>query len=281
MYKTTMDHELSKFILAADGESVVRTTLVDAAGDGIDISNGAIPVTTTEKDTYTFSHKFMARTVADREKLITAQTGYQGYTFTMATAQASWIGKTINVAELYVFQQFTIINVVGTTVTVDAPIDYPYSTNADVDIGITNMNVDGSTTPVFFSMRPPVGTVWNATIFSFGLLSSAKMDDGLFAGISALTRGCLARGIGPAGALTSGNYKTNFDILIKTEGYYSQPSGVAPYGLTGRLISKDLGATTIIDSDTHTGLLIQDDLTASSLLLFEGMGRGFMKSYTP
>lgn len=44
MYKTTMDHELSKFEIASDGESIVRTLLVDTDGNSVTIGAGGLTV---------------------------------------------------------------------------------------------------------------------------------------------------------------------------------------------------------------------------------------------
>lgn len=51
------------------------------------------------------------------------------------------------------FSQFLVIGVAGTTITVDSPFDFAYPAGSFVSAGTTNMNVDGSGTPVIFGVR--------------------------------------------------------------------------------------------------------------------------------
>ena len=47
----------------------------------------------------------------------------------------------------------TVLNVVGTTVTLDTPLDFDFTIGDLVGFGITDWAVDGSITPQIFSVR--------------------------------------------------------------------------------------------------------------------------------
>jgi hypothetical protein len=93
------------------------------------------------------------------------------------------------------FLQADVLSVAGDAVTIDTPLDYPFTTAAMVCRQDTNMAVDGSGEPVTFSIRPQESTQWDITrvIFYIQSGSNPAMNDQLFGNLTALTNGIVLR----------------------------------------------------------------------------------------
>ena len=96
------------------------------------------------------------------------------------------------------FSTFTVIGIVGTTITLDSPTDFAYPDGTFVDIAIIDMSVDGSVTPEVFGLRgigtpPGVELTMDVTRFIFEMTTSSAVSLELFGNITALLRGLLVR----------------------------------------------------------------------------------------
>lgn len=79
------------------------------------------------------------------------------------------------------------------TLTVLNPLCYSFTTDANVQRVTQDGNVDGSSTPIIFSIVPPAGVEWDINIMSVSILDADAMDDGRFGGISGPIDGVVYR----------------------------------------------------------------------------------------
>ena len=79
------------------------------------------------------------------------------------------------------------------TISIQAPIDYAFTSAAVMEVGDWNMAVDGSSTPQTFSIKaPPLADIDFHTL-NVSMLDATAMDDGKFGGIAQLTNGLIYR----------------------------------------------------------------------------------------
>ncbi len=166
--------------------------------------------------------------------------------------------------------QAIAIDVVGNVITVDRPIDHVFPATTGLGrIIITNMAVDGSTTPQIFSAR--AGTVpIDFTRFLVTMLGgNASMDDGLFGNIPALTNGLVFR-IVNSFQKTIFTFKTNGDIKqFCFDVSYANNAPAGQTGLSARISfagPEKHGVTLRIGPDDVLQWIVQDDLTELNAL---------------
>lgn len=102
---------------------------------------------------------------------------------------------------------------------ISIPLDHVYTVAADVTLQNCNMNVDGSSTPVEFSVTPlgsEAGTEWDITRMIISMTHTSQGDDGLFGNLAALTNGVYFR-IEDGTNYNLFNAKENADFAM--EGY--------------------------------------------------------------
>ena len=160
-----------------------------------------------------------------------------------------------------------ILAVNGTAITLDRPLDFEYPIGADVRVGTTNMNVDGSVTPQIFGIRNPTGSDVTLSVditrLMFKILTAGAPDLSEFGDINGgITRGVQIRRVdGTYQNIV--NFKTNgemknamFDLAIQAA------SGNQQDGVTGRFTLSALGAVVRIGEGEDLQIIIQDDLTS-------------------
>jgi len=176
-------------------------------------------------------------------------------------------GEIVCIKEGASYFQGDVISVNINDITLDSPMDNTYTVAAHCHRGITNMAVDGSSSPIVFHIRPPDEADWDVVRMNFHIEDSTAMDDGTFGGTDALTNGVVVQ-------VRNGTYKNIFNV--KTNGdfaerchpreYVDKPPAGTGYamnahrvfggqgqnGVTVRLVGADEEALVII---------IQDDLT--------------------
>jgi hypothetical protein len=172
--------------------------------------------------------------------------------------------------------QAKILQVSGSTLIMDTPLDYSFSVNARIATRLVNLNVDGSTNVVVARLAPVFGVSWDINAISLSMTSTTTMDDGKFGGIPALTRGIVIRKT-DGEHRTIFNAKTNGDLAERTNLVYSDK---APSGIYGLNATKEFngqcgnGVTIRLNGSKGEGLecIIQDNLTGLST--FKIVARG-------
>jgi len=175
------------------------------------------------------------------------------------------------------FYTGTILNIVGTTITLDTPLNFDYQIGDAFQAGSKELNVDGSVTPVIFSLRadPDLAITVDVTRIIIHILDGTAMDDARFGGLVALTRGVVVRRV-------DGTYRNIFNV--KTNGEigeiaydksYDDKAPAGLYGLSARLTfagTNKMGVVIRLAPDEDLQVIIQDDLTGldSFRIMIEG-----------
>lgn len=112
------------------------------------------------------------------------------------------------------FSTFYAVGVAGTTITLDSPTDFAYPDGTFVDIGITDLSVDGSSAVQIFGLRglgspPGVELTFHLTRVIFQCTCASPVALNLFGDLAALTNGLLLR---------ARNGKTKNIFNVKTNG---------------------------------------------------------------
>lgn len=188
--------------------------------------------------------------------------------------------------------QIQILTVVGDVIGTDCFLDFPYTTNAIVQIQNVDLNVDGSITPRIFSLTPlPYvqidavvgdGGAWDIVRTMFYLQSGANpaMNDQLFGNVTELANGIILRkknddtynifNIKKNGQFRLRNFDAEYVDTVRGGGSQSFSSRRTTGGQ-----SKN-GVTIRLDSEKGDSLqvVVQDDL--SSLEDFSVIAQGHL-----
>jgi hypothetical protein len=155
-----------------------------------------------------------------------------------------------------------VVTTVANVITVDRPIDWDFPLATLGRIVETNMAVDGSVTPVAFSLRAGDIPV-DSTRFIITMTDDTSMDDGKFGGLAALTRGLVFR-IVNSFQKTIFCFKTNGEIAqfcYDTKYPDKAPAGV--FGFNARITfggQAKHGVVLRIQDDDVLQWVPQDDL---------------------
>ena len=168
-----------------------------------------------------------------------------GHGLTNANSQ----GHVVEVANTVLgrFVQATILDITGDLVTIDQPLSESFATaTTDVQTGNPNMcndaatgvAIDGSTTPVIFTVKPGPIQAGDITRILMATKSSNASDLTTFGGAPALTVGMTLRKLRADGTFKNlYNYKDNFDVAL--HGFdtkqYDPKGGNSINGFGGRI----------------------------------------------
>ena len=136
------------------------------------------------------------------------------------------------------FMQSHVVSIAGDVVFLDSPVNrvYPAATGS-VTHSTASMNVDGSSTPVVFAVKPDGVQKGDLVRMILDLRDNTAMDFESFGGISALTNGCVIRinnGDGTYRHLN--NFKSNGDIIEQAFDHsFLTNNGGSGRGFTARL----------------------------------------------
>ena len=175
----------------------------------------------------------------------------------------------------------SVLLVAVDTLTLNVPVPVVFSALTTYVGNVSaNMNVNGSVTPVAFYVLIGAAALVSVDItrVHIWIVDDAAMDDTKFAGIAALTRGCLPRVVRADGSIEySGNvFRTNGELgLSASEKTYEDKSGGGLYGLTVRYIlggQSGRGVVIRLAPGDRFEILIQDDLTAVSSIYATAQG---------
>jgi len=182
-----------------------------------------------------------------------------------------------------VFYFGTILAIVSTTITLDTPLDHGFEAGTFIDYTTTNMNVDGSTTPVVFGLRgtgvvPGVDLSTDVTRLIFGCTTATPVDLSTFGDLPALTNGIVLR-------TRDGvyknilNVKTNGGLAVVAGGdwtpYVATNPNQGQNGFVARMTfagQNKMGVTVRLPVGEDLEIIIQDDLTG--LTRFEVVAEG-------
>jgi hypothetical protein len=201
---------------------------------------------------------------------------------TVIDATGITAGTTLCFQEGTAFMQADVLTVVGTTLTIDTPFDFPFTTSGGCSFGTNNLAVDGSVAPQIFSVSPKNlvdGARWDIVRLMISITSDTAMDDGKFGGIPKLTKGIVIRakdGIHK----NIFNAKSNGDFGLHNYDAQYVDDTLGPAGLYGFRSRRTFGGQNkngvVIRlnaiTDDEIQVIVQDDLTG--LESFEAVVQG-------
>jgi len=210
-----------------------------------------------------------------QELVITTNTSIDDTTVTITSDAEPTDGNAVCFKEGTAFYQGQILshsaNASNWDIVLDTPLDFAFTTAGGCSERTENMNVNGSATPVIFSVSPAnltAGTKWDITRFLISITDATAMDDGKFGGAAALTNGIVFRKVD---GITKNifNAKTNGDLAAHMYDVTYIPDTLGPaglYGLRGRrsFSGQDKNGVVVrLSADTNDEFqcIIQDDLT--------------------
>jgi len=185
---------------ASSGYTMGSVVITDGTRTMTLETNGSIPVTLQDQHTPVVIAPF---TRLVNSTTITSPMAIDDYTMVVADATGIGVGTFLTLFDP-IGVRFMISRCVSLstlTVTLDTPCDFAYPSGSYLDVGESNMNVDGSTTPVVFGLRnnagmtPPPGLTlsFDVTRLMFTCLADSAVDLTLFGNIAKLTRGIAVR----------------------------------------------------------------------------------------
>lgn len=207
---------------------------------------------------------------------LAADTVVGAYTVTLTAGHGLTAGNVGDILELAdstngsFFIQIGITGVAGDVITVDSPVNRIYTTTQSlVSISSDSLNVDGSVTPVVFSILPFSLQSGDMVRTICEMRDDAEMDFTTFGGGPALTNGCVMRvnhGDGTYSHLY--NFKDNGDIIEQSFDFeFLLPkTGNSTRGFAARITwggQSNHGAVIRLDGSLGEALevIVQDDLT--------------------
>ena len=243
-------------------------------------SNNAIPVNVQDQASEVIDLHLM-RTITDIT--ITSNTSIDDTIVSIDSDVTPQIGNSVCFKESTAFYQGDILSVTptggtGYDIELDMPLDYAYTTDGGCALRDKNLNVDGSTTPVVFSVSPqglidPLkynrGQRWDIVRLMLAITDATAMDDGKFGGITGgITNGIVIR-------KKNGTYKnifnakTNGDIALHVYDLTYIDDTLGPAGLYGLRVRRTFGGQNkngvVIrldaDDDDEFQVIVRDNLT--------------------
>lgn len=250
----------------------------NAFNDTIDVTNNSIPVeivnpitekgyveVSIEEKTSDIIDYYLRRTINQLEFNQTQTVNSYDLTFVDTTGVS--VGNIIRVQEGSRLFQANILSITGNVVTTNIPLDFNYSVNADVSEASIEMAIDGSTTPVIFSLEPTQQSTWHITRMICAMVHSSAGDDSKFGGIPALTRGIVIRQTNGI-SHTFFSARNNGELRLRMYDLeYSDKAGGGDFGTSFRRSfggQDKNGAVIELDPAQNESfeVVIQDDLTA-------------------
>jgi hypothetical protein len=201
------------------------------------------------------------------ETTLTLQSVEDEYEFTVASVVGASIGNQLTIYSVTNnrVSTFTVLNIVGSLITVDSPIDYAYRIGDFAQFGNTNLAVDGSITPVVFGVRNPTAKDIELSVdFTRMILSMQTTTLGnlnLFGNIPKLTKGLVCRFVdGRRQNIFNVKDNREFDNLMFDFKFIPSQGGT-PDGLSGRFTFDKLGSVIRLKPFEDLQFIVQDDLT--------------------
>ncbi len=214
---------------------------------------------------------FFNRVVASSS--LSVQTAINDMTCTVTSSAGFNVGDMAIIFDAGINEYYLggILSINSNVLTLDTPIDSVFPVGSSIDSTKTNMNVDGSSTPVTFGIRGAsteynIGKSINITRIIFSCLTDGSVDLAKFGNITKLTRGVVLKRRGHKHHNIF-NVKNNAEIdgiTLDWKPYSATNPNQGQHGFTARLT---FGGEDKLDSierlapDEDLEIIIQDDLT--------------------
>ena len=241
--------EGTEIIINSSGENVVEVEIQDVYSEPIDFYLYYETGTTNPSNSYA---------LGSTEITVDSVTGAELY-------------NVINIKSDTRFYQGLISNINVNTLTISPAIDFNITPSDTVIFGDYNLNKDGSTTPLTYSISPPANLSWDIYTINFAMENTVAMDDATFGGLPALTNGIYFKRVD--------GITKNFWLIYSNGGFgergfntqYSAKAPAGSYGFTGTKNIKTVTGVSLRlngDTDDYVGVDVNDDLTGLDKLVF-------------
>lgn len=243
-----------------------RTTPIETSDRG----EVAIPVFVQDQTTGSLDLPFLN----DRGNFTLDSNTTRGSRFFNATAGHGILtDEIIELSDSTSFMQARVLGLVGDTIEIDTPINHAYLAVDSAGTRSTDdMRVDGSVTPVIFSVLPKPGQSGDLTRLILSIESTQSMDYTKFGSLPALTNGMVLRVRREGGDFQNQiNFKTNGEFIEKAfDNIPQEKSGGGGFGLVFRLTyagKSKHGVAIRVEGDLteEWQIIVQDDLSAGLL----------------
>jgi hypothetical protein len=248
----------------------------DANGNPLESTNGALKTRTDPRTIIMldFQHSTAVTTT------LSAVEAVDSGVLDVADTTGFSIGDFIEVVAATHRQYFQVTGVgagAPGTLNVDCGVDVAFGIGDTVTKIDLDMAVNGSVTPVVYTVRPPIGQAVAISRLSITLADGAAMDDSLFGALTALSNGVMVRvsSGSPAVLNTLVNWKTNGDVARHAFDV-EYTTKIATEGLRALIDFEAMGGAVVLDDATSDVLsvTIQDDLTG--LTSFRIIAEGYI-----
>jgi hypothetical protein len=244
--------------------------------------NGGIPVNVQDQTTPPFDFYFTRGLTAPTT--LSANTSINSHTLVVADATGFAIGSYIglfsgaSLENRYYFG--TVLNVVGSTLTVDSPLDFAFQSGDPILTVSRDLNVDGSGTPLIYSIQGGgTGSTLEVDITRIMIIMtcSSAIDLDLFGNLAALTRGLVMRRR-DGETRNIWNIKQNKDFALIAYDYTPFTSANPAQGVDGlkcryTFAGQDKhGVAVRLGANESLDIIVQDDLRLISSLQIMGQG---------
>jgi len=200
---------------------------------------------------------------------IVSPTVVNSRSFTATTGHGIVVGEMLQFDNNVIYMEGLTLTVVGDVITMDTPFNHAYSSLDTFSRNSIDLRVNGSVTPVVFSVAPLAGQTNDVTRVTLLIESAQAMDFTQFGSISPLTVGCVLRIKRAEGEYKNLiNFKTNGDFIEEaTIPLFQGKTGGGGFGLTATLIfagQQNRGVVIRLDGTLgeQLELIVQDDLSA-------------------
>lgn len=251
---------------------------IESAGKVLELLEASQEATTTfkvrEQDQYTPTIIMRFNQVANQTILSSTATK-DGYILNVADATGISAGKYIIVFSPLANRVYFgyCVSIVDKAVTMDSKIDFAYPSGSFVDIGITNFNVNGASTPQTFGLRgegSPTGVPATIDInkIKISCICSSAVDLSKFGNIAALTRGLLVRHRQLDGTYNVLNVKSNFEIGNVFDNYTPYAALNPAQGVDGFVATltfngqNNMSVVKRLQTGEDIEIIIQDNISA-------------------
>ena len=272
-------HILLSELIDSDGVAFTEATLLEFMDRYTGGTTITTPVDVVIQDS-TSPLFILHATEILNETTLTVDAVIDGNTFALSSVTGVLIGRDLTVYSPTNNRVsfFHIISISGNVVTVDSPIDFNYAAGEFVQIGNSNLAVDGSVTPRIFGIRNPTAQDINLSVDITRMILSMQLTGGgdydEFGNIPKLTNGLVCRFVdGHKDNIFNVKDNRGFDNLMYDLKFISA-SGNAPDGLSGRFTFTKLGAVIRLKPFEDLHFIVQDDLSAITEFEITAQGSG-------
>ncbi len=218
LYRYQLRGHQNFFVITVDYDQVFDADGV-AYGDSFkDVTfgfDGGVDVNIQDQTTPVVIAKFSQRT---NDTTLSVTTAIDADTITLTSATGAVAGAYISLfnANANRFSLFTQVGAAaGNVITLDSPMDFAYEAGTFIDIGTTNMAVDGSSTTQVFGLRgggtpPGVELDFDVTRLIITCLTTTTPTLDQFGNITKLTNGLVCR-------RRDGTYQNIFNVKDNIE----------------------------------------------------------------